>query len=69
LNTAIEANFGLTKHADDLFRGIAFAAHSFLLFKGQNAPNPINRPGPLLGGQVTPENVEDWKKGVITLVW
>jgi uncharacterized membrane protein YfcA len=33
--------------------GIAFAAHSFLLLKGQNVPDSLNRPGPLLGGKVT----------------
>lgn len=43
---------GLAQHADDLFRGVALAAHSILLLKVQNAPNSLKSPGPLLGFQV-----------------
>lgn len=48
-----QGNLSLAQHADDLFRGVAFAAHSNLLFSGQNAPDSLNRPGPLSGCQAS----------------
>ena len=41
-------------HADNLFWGVAFTAHFVLLSRGQNAPNSLNKSGPLLGGHSNP---------------
>ena len=36
--------------ADDLFWGIAFAAHSFVLLQGSECAKSLNKPGPLFWG-------------------
>ncbi|MDP7666434.1 MAG: hypothetical protein QF738_00055, partial [Rhodospirillales bacterium] len=43
-------HLGFAQHADNLFWGVAFTAHFVLLSRGQNAPNSLNKSGPLLGG-------------------
>ena len=45
-----QGHLGFAQHADNLFRGVAFTAHFVLLSRGQNAPNSLNKSGPLLGG-------------------
>ena len=49
-----QGHLGFAQHADNLFRGVAFTAHFVLLSRGQNAPNSLNKSGPLLGGHSTP---------------
>ena len=49
-----QGHLGFAQHADNLFRGVAFTAHSVLLSRGQNAPNSLNKSGPLLGGHSKP---------------
>ncbi len=48
--TALEVRTHLifVKHADNLFRDVGFTAHSVLPPKDQNAPDPLNKPRPLL---------------------
>ena len=50
-----QGHLGFAQHADNLFRGVAFTAHFVLLSRGQNAPNSLNKCGPLLGGHSTIE--------------
>ena len=48
-----QGHLGFAQHADNLFWGVAFTAHFVLLSRGQNAPNSLNKSGPLLGGHST----------------
>jgi len=51
------------KKANNLFRGISFATHSFLLQQGQNASNSLNRLGSLWGCQVMDDKAD--KRGTL----
>ena len=49
----LQGNLRLAQHADDLFRGIAFAAHSFVLLQGSECAKSLNKLGPLFRGHST----------------
>ena len=53
LSALRQGHLGFAQHADNLFRGVAFTAHFILFSMGQNAPNSLNKSGPLLGGHST----------------